>query len=104
MANDIKLDHAREFTNIENTTLDVWLQLENANLDAEARAVLDAGLMWEHYTSLLDNDADKRALHEITQAANLATVFNAAVAIGQEALRSKSGTLGTPPVITETQG
>ncbi len=93
---DMKLTHAREFTDIEDSVLDIWLELENAGLESEARAVLDTGLMWEHYTSLLDNDPDKRAMHEIVNAAALATKFNAAVAVGQQAMRSRGLGSRTP--------
>lgn len=68
---DDKLTHAREFTDIEDLTLDLWLQLENAGLDARAASLLDAGLMFEHYTSLLDNDPGKRSVQEINQQAQL---------------------------------
>lgn len=68
MALDPKLDHAREFTDIEDETLDLWLQLENANLDTDAAQVLDAGLMHEHHNSLLDSDPTKRTpLENATQ-------------------------------------
>src|SRR6266705_2454769 len=38
-----------QFTDTEDTTLDVWLQLENADLDEEAAKFLNAGLLFEHY-------------------------------------------------------
>src|SRR2546425_6244489 len=46
-----------QFTDIEDTFLDVWLQLENANLDELAAKVLNAGLLFEHYLSQLENDS-----------------------------------------------
>lgn len=86
---DLKLEHAREFTDIENPTLDLWLTLELAGLDDNARAVLDAGLMYEHYTSLLDSDPDKRAQHELVQQQTLAFRFQDEVRKAHEALRAR---------------
>jgi hypothetical protein len=84
---DIKLEHAREFTDIENLTLDLWLQLENANLDDNARKVLDAGLMFEHYTSLLDSDANKRTQAEIQQQNQLNFKLQDEVRLAMDALK-----------------
>ena len=50
-----------QFTDIEDTFLDVWLQLENANLDELAAKVLNAGLLFEHYLSQLPNDPTQRS-------------------------------------------
>lgn len=64
---DPKFDHAREFTNHEILTLRVWFDLDSAGLDDLAEKFLDAGLMLEHYTSLLDNDPSKRSNEEVQQ-------------------------------------
>ena len=56
-----------QFTDIEDTFLDVWLQLENANLDELAAKVLNAGLLFEHYLSQLPNDPTQRSPEEIAQ-------------------------------------
>jgi len=65
---DEKLAHAREFTDIEDITLDVWLDLENIGEDKLAADLLDAGLMFEHYTSLLaSNPADRTPTQLSTQ-------------------------------------
>src|SRR2546428_13939407 len=52
---------AIQFTDTEDTTLDVWLQLENADLDEEAAKFLNAGLLFEHYLSQLPNDPAQRS-------------------------------------------
>lgn len=95
---DIKLEHAREFTDIENLTLDLWLQLENANLDDRARLVLDAGLMFEHYTSLLDNDPAKRSQAEIVQQSRLAFLLSDQVRLAQADLASQGKKTPTKPL------
>lgn len=70
-ASQEKLRHAREFTDIEDTTLDAWLQAEDANLDERAARILDAGLMLEHFTSLLESDPNKRSIEDVTIQAQL---------------------------------
>jgi len=56
-----------QFTDTEDTTLDVWLQLENANLDEEAAKFLNAGLLFEHYLSQLPNDPAQRSSEQVEQ-------------------------------------
>lgn len=51
---DTLLQKAREFTDIEDQTLAAWLVAANAGLNDLAAKVLDAGLMAEHYRSLID--------------------------------------------------
>lgn len=112
MPDDPKLTHAREFTDIEDLTLDLWLQLELANLDDNARRLLDAGLMFEHYTSLLDNDPGKRSLQELQQQQQLGFKLSDEIRLAQEALRQKAGKAGavftrrhiSEGVIDERQG
>src|SRR5437867_3919633 len=41
-----------QFTDTEDTTLDVWLQLENADLDEEAAKFPNAGLVFHAYTTV----------------------------------------------------
>lgn len=68
---DNKGQHAREFTNHELLTLRVWFDLDAAGNDELAQRFLDAGLMLEHYTSLLDNDPNVRTLSELVNQAAL---------------------------------
>src|SRR5437867_6417689 len=56
-----------QFTDIEDTFLDVWLELENAGLDELAAKVLNAGLLFEHYLSQLPNDPSQRAPEQVAQ-------------------------------------
>src|SRR2546429_1436412 len=56
-----------QFTDTEDTTLDVWLQLENADLDEEAAKFLNAGLLFEHYLSQLPNDPAQRSSEQVEQ-------------------------------------
>ena len=60
-----------QFTDIEDTFLDVWLQLENANLDELAAKVLNAGLLFEHYLSQLPNNPTQRESRGDCSAQNL---------------------------------
>lgn len=94
MAEDLKLSHSREFTNHEILTLRVWFDLDAAGLDDLAEKFLDAGLMLEHYTSLLDNDPSKRSPQETAQQNTMAfevnRLLNQAEAALQEAARKKT--------------
>jgi len=72
---DLKGSHAREFTNHELLTLRVWFDLDSAGLDDLAEKLLNAGLMLEHYTSLLDNDASKRSAGEAAGQSQLDFAF-----------------------------
>ena len=101
---DLKLEHAREFTDIENTTLDAWLQAENAGLDDNARRVLDAGLMFEHYTSLLDNDPDKRLQHEVIQQNQLKFKLDDELRLLRDALSERIKGVGSVRPIKEVRG
>jgi hypothetical protein len=88
----LKLQHAREFTDMENLTLDLWLQLELANLDTNARTLLDAGLMLEHFTSLLDNDPAKRELDEVAAQNQLNFKLQDEVRLAENALKGRTTT------------
>ena len=76
-----------DFTNVEDTTLDLWLQLENANLDQMAAALLNAGLLFEHYLSQLNPNPRLRSPTEKQQLETykenfLSMVTEAAQALG----------------------
>ncbi len=88
------LAHAREFTDIENTTLDAWLQAENANLDIRAAELLDAGLMAEHFTSLLDNDATKRTPDQLVMLSQLRAKLADQVRMLENELHAKAWVTG----------
>lgn len=85
-----KLAHAREFTNIENLTLDLWLDLENNGLDERAEKVLDAGLMFEHFTSLLDSDTALRHPDEVAIQTQLGFKLSDEVRLAQQDLLDKA--------------
>src|SRR3989454_12475256 len=77
-----------QFTDIEDTFLDVWLQLENANLDELAAKVLNAGLLFEHYLSQLPNDPTQRSPEEIAQLESYPSNSRTALDEGRTALAS----------------
>jgi len=77
-----------QFTDIEDTFLDVWLQLENANLDELAAKVLNAGLLFEHYLSQLPNDPTQRSPEEIAQLETYRSDSGSALDEGRAALAS----------------
>ncbi len=80
------VEKARDFTNIEDVTLDVWLRAENAGLDDLAAAVLDAGLMKEHYRSLLDADSSKWTPSQHSNYVVLTSNFGEATAAVNDAI------------------
>jgi len=88
VAFDDQLAHAREFTDIENPTLDLWLTLELAGLDDNARTLLDAGLLFEHYTSLLPSELAQRTPAQLAQQAALSFRFQDEVRKAHEALNA----------------
>lgn len=53
--------HAREFTTVEVEVLTLWNALQDQGFGALARDLLDAGLMHEHFNSLLDSDPAARS-------------------------------------------
>ncbi|MGH8715512.1 MAG: hypothetical protein ACREA9_29030 [Pyrinomonadaceae bacterium] len=69
------LSKARQFTDIEDRTLDAWLTAENLDLDDLAARILDAGLMAEHFNSLLDADTQKRSAEELQALLDLHATF-----------------------------
>src|SRR6266849_5705835 len=99
---DINLLNQRviQFTDIEDTFLDVWLQLENANLDELAAKVLNAGLLFEHYLSQLPNDPTQRSPEEIAQLETYRSDADSALDEGRAALASTMTTGGTGPNLT----
>ncbi len=84
-----------QFTDIEDTFLDVWLQLENANLDELAAKVINAGLLFEHYLSQLPNDPTQRAPEEVAQLETYRSNAGTALDEGRAALASTMTTSGT---------
>src|SRR2546425_2556278 len=91
-----------QFTDIEDTFLDVWLQLENANLDELAAKVLNAGLLFEHYLSQLPNDPTQRSPEEIAQLESYRSNSGTAPDEGRAALASMKTTGATASTMTET--
>src|SRR5438093_2018259 len=83
-----------QFTDIEDTFLDVWLQLENANLDELAAKVINAGLLFEHYLSQLPNDPTQRSPEEIAQLETYRSDAGSALDEGRAALASTMTTVG----------
>src|SRR5712691_1031972 len=94
---DINLLNQRviQFTDIEDTFLDVWLQLENANLDELAAKVINAGLLFEHYLSQLPNDPNQRAPEQVAQLETYRSDAGTALDEGRAALAALSMTSGT---------
>lgn len=86
---DAKGRHAREFTNHELLTLRVWFDLDAAGQDELAERVLEAGLMLEHYTSLLANDPAERTSAEVANQATLAFEFDRALRAADEFFRGR---------------
>ena len=75
-----------QFTDIEDTFLDVWLDLENAGLDELAGKVLNAGLLFEHYLSQLPNDPTQRSPEQIAQLETYRSDSSTALDEGRAAL------------------
>ena len=80
------------FTDIEDITLDKWLDAENAGQDELAKKILDAGLLVEHMIAeipLDQNLADNSELKQITD--NADRTFGLVVCFGcNRAFQSKS--------------
>jgi predicted nucleic acid-binding Zn-ribbon protein len=73
----------RLFTDIEDITLEKWLDAENAGQDELAKKILDAGLLVEHMIAeipLDQNLADNSELRQLTANAN--TTFGLIVCFG----------------------
>ena len=73
----------RLFTDIEDITLEKWLDAENAGQDELAKKILDAGLLVEHVIAeipLDQNLADNSELRQLTDNAN--TTFGLIVCFG----------------------
>jgi hypothetical protein len=83
-----------QFTDTEDTTLDVWLRLENANLDEEAAKFLNAGLLFEHYLSQLPNDPTQRGAQETEQLETYRRDFETALDQARSALASEMSSTG----------
>ena len=91
MAEDMHLSHAREFTDIENVTLRVWFDLDHAGLEREAAEVLDAGLMFEHFTSLLPSDPSLRTAEQMTTQRRLQLLLDDSIRRAREAFQNRPG-------------
>ena len=82
----------RLFTDIEDITLDKWLDAENAGQDELAKKILDAGLLVEHMIAEIPLDqslADNSELRQLTDNAN--TTFGLIVCFGcNRAFESKN--------------
>ncbi len=73
----------RLFTDIEDITLDKWLDAENSGQDDLAKRILDAGLLVEHMIAeipLDQNLADNTELSQLMDNAN--KVFGLTVCLG----------------------
>jgi hypothetical protein len=91
-------DHATEFTSIEEVTLSLWLDLDNADLEDLAAEVARKGLQWEHFTSLLPSDPNGRSPEMMVAGERLRLAFEEAAARGRNALKAlKKETATSPP-------
>jgi len=86
---DVLLVHSREFTDIETEGLTLWNELQDAGEKELARQLLDARLMYEHYTSLLPNAVKDRTDAQLRQQAILAEISNKLTQDGRQALLDK---------------
>ncbi|PYX71579.1 MAG: hypothetical protein DMG78_14835 [Acidobacteria bacterium] len=74
---DVELWHTLEFTDVENVCLKKWLELALGIFHPHlAVQVLAAGLMLEHYTSLLPSDPEKRTGAQTALQQKLLADFN----------------------------
>ncbi len=83
------LQRVTQFTDIEDSVLDAWLQLENANLDELAARVLNDGLLFEHYLSQLADDPDKRTDEQKAQLETFRMNAQTSLDQGRAALATK---------------
>lgn len=73
----------RLFTDVENITLDKWLDAENAGKDELAEQILDAGLLVEHMIAVIPLDQNLADNSELVQLAESAErVFGLIVCFG----------------------
>ena len=72
-------DKAREFTDTENLALEAWLIADGVGRYALAFQLLDTGLMFEHYRSLLAADPAEFTEKERAQLDTLRTAFQASL-------------------------
>ena len=70
-----KNDIAQLFTNTERETLRIWFDLDQAGLDVDADAMLQAGLQLEHFQSRLDDVVANRSQADLAKEAELAANF-----------------------------
>jgi len=73
----------RLFTDVEDITLDKWLDAENAGQDELAKKILDAGLLVEHMIAEIPTDQNLADNSELKQLAdNAKTTFGLIVCFG----------------------
>ena len=73
----------RLFTDVENITLELWLDAENAKQDQRAKDILNAGLLVEHMIAEIPGDqnlADNSELKQLIEHARV--VFGLIVCFG----------------------
>ncbi len=87
---DFQLSHAKEFTAIEDVTLAVWDALLKLGYYRMAARLLNAGLLYEHYTSLLPSNPAERSDQQNSQQERLAEKFVDLVERGIDILRSEN--------------
>jgi hypothetical protein len=81
-----KLNHATDFTTIEQQFLTLWNALQDAGQGALAFDLLFAGLNLEHFVSTLDHDPAMRTPEEQVIRDQLTATFQAFVAQANQVL------------------
>jgi hypothetical protein len=86
----------RLFTDVEDITLEKWLDAENAGKDLLARQILDAGLLVEHMIadipgdqSLADNSELKQLIDNANKVFGMVVCFNCNRAFASKADQMK---------------
>lgn len=83
---DLLLQRVLQFTDIEDTGLALWLDLENSGLEEQAATFLNVALKFEHYLSQLANDPAQRTPVEVETLETLRADFAVATDAGRAAL------------------
>ena len=84
-----KVNHTQEFTDIERQTLRVWFDVDDAGNDALADAVLNAGLNFEHYTSLLPDAPGDRTPEQLATQSRMAFILSEQLSLAEAFLQSQ---------------
>ena len=92
------LEHAILFTATERLTLPIWNSLLDSRLSGPADVLLNAGLLLEHYQSLLDNDPGARTAEQLATLQRLEQEFSAQIEIAKEII---TNTTPTPAVTAQ---